>query len=138
MAQMQDPVSRTTADSAAARLEWIVAAVSAVIVLALTGFILYEALVKTGSEPDLRFTVQRGFAMSDGYVIRAMVHNDGRATVSNVDIAAEARQPDVSPETASVTIDYLPAESSTEIGLIFSFEVDPAHLQIRALGYTYP
>src|SRR5690606_7494100 len=39
----------------AERIEWIVAAFSSVIVLALAGFILYEAITKTGSEPDIRF-----------------------------------------------------------------------------------
>src|SRR5690606_27538073 len=42
------------------QLEWVVATISSVIVIALVGFILYEAITRTGREPDFRFAIEKG------------------------------------------------------------------------------
>ena len=120
------------------RIEWIVAAISAVIVLALFGFILFEAVTKTGDTPDIHFEIERGVAMSDGFALEVTAHNDGHVTVAGVQIEAEADLGGGESEVSSVTVDYLPAESGTEVGLVFSQEVDPERVRLRVLGYTYP
>lgn len=120
------------------RIEWIVAAISAVIVLALFGFILFEAVTKTGDSPDIRFEIARGVAMTDGYALEVTVHNDGHVTVSGVEIEAEADLGGGETEVSTVTVDYLPAESGTDVGLAFSQEVDPERVTLRVLGYSYP
>lgn len=125
-------------DKKAERLEWIVAAISSVIVLGLTGFILYEAVTKTGSEPDIRMAIERGVPMTDGYVVEITVRNDGHATVSDVQIEGTAELGDGETETGNVTINYLPAASGIEVGLGFSREVDPEQVTLRVLGYSYP
>lgn len=120
------------------RLEWIVASISAVIVVALLGFILFEAVTKTGDRPDISFAINGGGAMAAGYVIEVEVRNDGHVTVASVDIEAEAVLGAEETEISSVTLDYLPAESHAEVGLVFSRQVDPEQVRLRVLGYRYP
>lgn len=122
----------------AERLEWIVAVISSVIVLALAGFILYEAVTKTGKEPDIRFEIAKAVPMTEGHAVEFVVHNDGHVTVADVQIEGTAELDEGESETSSVTLDYLPAGSSAEIGLGFSQEVDPEQVTLRVLGYTYP
>lgn len=120
------------------RLEWIVAAFSSVIVLALIGFILYEAITKTGTEPDIRFEFAKAVPMTEGHAIEFLVHNDGHVTVADVQIEGTAELGGGETETSTVTLNYLPADSDTEIGLGFSREVNPEQVTLRVLGYTYP
>jgi len=120
------------------RIEWIVAGISTVIVLVLSGFILFEAVTKTGGMPDISFAISRSAAMGTAYVIEVEVRNDGHVTVAGVDIEAEAALSEGQIETSTVTLDYLPAESSTEVGLVFSQQVDPEQVTLQVLGYRYP
>jgi uncharacterized protein (TIGR02588 family) len=120
------------------RLEWVVATISSVIVIALVGFILYEAITRTGREPDFRFTIEKGVEMADGYAVEIEIHNDGHVTVSDVQIEGIATPEGGESETSTVTLDYLPAESSTKVGLGFSGAMDPEQVRLRVIGYTYP
>ena len=74
----------------AERLEWIVAVISSVIVLALAGFILYEAVTKTGKEPDIRFEIAKAVPMTEGHAVEFVVHNDGHVIVADVQIEGTA------------------------------------------------
>ena len=128
--------SDTKADHARSeRLEWIVAALSAVVVVILAGTILFEAVTARGKTPDISLTPGQSYAMASGYGIDVTVRNTGDVTVADVQI--EGRLGDLG-ETSSVTIDYLPASSSVEIGLGFEDEPDPERLALRVLGYHYP
>lgn len=120
------------------RLEWVVASISSVIVVALLGFIGFEAVTKTGDTPDISFSIGDGTAMGSSYLVEVEVRNDGHVTVAGVDIEGVADLGGGESETGSVTLDYLPAESSTEVGLVFSQEVDPERVRLRVLGYRYP
>lgn len=120
------------------RVEWVIAALSAVLVLALAGFIAFEALTRTGGEPRVALTVERMLAIADGYAAKIQVRNDGHVTISDVVIEGAISLDDGETQTASVTLDYLPAGSDTEIGLGFSQEIDPERLALRVVGYTYP
>ena len=125
-------------DKKAALIEWIVAGFSAAIVLALAGFILFEAVTKTGSEPDIGFTVQSGIAMSGGYVVEVRVSNSGHVTVADLEIEASVDLGDGERQVSAATLDYLAAESSSEIGFGFSQQVDPEQVSLRVVGYGYP
>lgn len=120
------------------QVEWVIAALSAVLVLALAGFIAFEALSRTGSEPRVALAVERTLAIAEGYAAKIQVRNDGHVTISDVVIEGAISLDDGETQTASVTLDYLPAGSDTEIGLGFSQEIDPERLALRIVGYTYP
>lgn len=120
------------------RIEWIVAAASAVLVLALAGFIAFEALTRTGGEPRVALAVESTLALADGYAAKIEVRNEGHVTISDVVIEGAISPDDGETQTASVTLDYLPAGSKTEIGLGFSQDIDPERLALRIVGYTYP
>lgn len=120
------------------RIEWIVAAASAVLVLALAGFIAFEALTRTGGEPRIELFLEDTLAIAEGHAARIAIRNVGHVTISDVVVEGAIELDDDRTETASVTLDYLPAESETEIGLGFSREIDPERLRLRIVGYTYP
>ncbi|AEQ51093.1 hypothetical protein [Pelagibacterium halotolerans] len=120
------------------RIEWIVAAASAVLVLALAGFIAFEAMTRTGSEPQIALALEDTLAIADGHAARVTIRNGGHVTISDVVIEGALVLNEGGTERASVTLDYLPAESETEIGLGFSQEIDPERLALRIVGFTYP
>ncbi|MAN76172.1 MAG: hypothetical protein CML24_02960 [Rhizobiales bacterium] len=120
------------------QVEWIVAAASAVLVLALAGFIAFEALTRTGGEPQIGFALGKTLAVADGYAVEVTVSNQGHVTISDVVLEGTIALGGGQSETARVTLDYLPAESDTAVGLGFSQEIDPERLTLRIVGYTYP
>lgn len=120
------------------RIEWIAAAASAVLVLALAGFIGFEALTRSGGEPRVELALEDRLPIADGHVAKIKVRNRGYVTISDVVIEGVVALESGETETASVTLDYLPAEGETEVGLGFSQEIDPERLTLRIAGYTYP
>lgn len=115
-------------------IEWAVSALSALVIIVLAGFILFEAVTKTGQRPDISFEIVDMFEMGSGLAVEVVVRNEGDVTVSNVEIAAEAGD----ASGGSVTLDYLAAQSEAEIGFGFAAGTDPETIVLRLVGYSYP
>lgn len=115
-------------------IEWAVSGVSALVIIVLAGFILFEAVTKTGQRPDISFEITDSFEMASGLAVELVVRNEGDVTVSNVEIAAAA----VDASGGSVTLDYLAAQSEAEIGFGFPPGTAPETVDLRLVGYSYP
>lgn len=120
------------------RVEWSVGIVSAAIVLAMIGFILYEALFIRPGMPALEVIVERIAPISGGSRAEFRVVNDGNATAASVEIRGDLKHGGETVESSSVTVDYVPANSERKGGLFFSHDARQYRLEMRALGYTRP
>ncbi|WP_127752312.1 hypothetical protein [Devosia sp. 1566] len=137
---MSDQASNPPPSPAARKaglIEWILAALSALVILGLASFLLVEALTKTGSHPELTLRLDAVRQTSDGFVADVTVLNLGHATAAEVGIEGTvgSGQDAVS---GSVTLDYAPAQSQSPVALVFDRPVTPETLALRVLGYRDP
>lgn len=116
-------------------IEWVLGALSAAIILGLAGFLVFEGVTRTGSEPLLSLRVVRVVEQANGYGVVVEVRNQGHATAADVEIAGIQ---DGAPLVRQVTLDYAPAESTREITLVFAGPVAADELQLVVLGYIDP
>ncbi|WIJ25967.1 hypothetical protein [Devosia sp. RR2S18] len=122
----QSPADRAT------KLQWVIAAVSSVLVLLLVGSLVLDAITQSGGEPVLRAQVMSVNEDRDGYAV-VEVRNDGRATAASVEIEGIA-----GPLRARAVLDYSPAHSTQEVTLVFPEAVAPDQVEVRILGFAEP
>jgi uncharacterized protein (TIGR02588 family) len=137
MGQDRQPDDRTDPPHGTV-LEWSVAALSALIVAAMIGFLAVQAMGAQGAKPDPVAQVTEIVRITDGFRVEIAAINRGRATAANVTFRAELRRDGTTAETAEVTFDFLPARSQREGAVIFA--LDPGHFEVvlQAESYTKP
>lgn len=112
-------------------LEWIMAGVGLCLVLAVLVLILKEA-VAAPAPADLRLSLHAARPVAHGWVAEVEVENTGDLTAAAVEI--EGR---LGAETASATIDYVPAGGTERV--VLGFRADPRQaLQLRPVGWSEP
>ncbi|MFP3546694.1 hypothetical protein SB748_24890 [Rhizobium sp. SIMBA_035] len=119
-------------------VEWALGVASSLLVAILIAIVGYEAATNSGSPPD--FVIFR-LPPTDGIPkgqVRFKITNIADTTAAAVLVRGEWRRPDGTIETAETTLDYVPANSSSEGALIFSADPVAGDLSIRAAGYADP
>lgn len=116
-------------------IEWILSGASAMLILALSGFLVYEAMTKTGGEPVLSLHVARILERADGQEVVVTVRNEGHATAADVEIVGRVAG---DPLIRQVSLDYAPAESEREVTLRFATPFSVDALELFILGFVDP
>ncbi|HEX2248993.1 MAG TPA: hypothetical protein VHH32_01510 [Gemmatimonadales bacterium] len=119
-------------------LEWIVAAVSALLVLGVIGFLLYDGVVSPKTPPDVRVEVDSIQQAGPGFLVILRARNDGHNTAADVIIEGELMADSGRVETSETTIDYVPAGGEQRAGLYFTRDPRRLKLRLRAHGYRDP
>jgi uncharacterized protein (TIGR02588 family) len=140
-----DPGRSRAADGKPARtpsrlplVEWIVGGLGALLVGGTIAFLLYHALARDSTPPDVRVVEQRVFVLQDRYLVQFRAFNQGGAAAAQLTIEGELVGPDGTTETSDAVLDYVPARSSREGGLWFSADPRAGQLTVRATGYAEP
>lgn len=119
-------------------IEWAVAAVSALLVLGVIGYLLYEALAEPQTPPAIEVTVEAVQAVGNGYLVEFEAQNRGQTTAAGLAVEGTLRRGAEAVETASATLDYVPAEGSRRGGLYFTEDPRGYRLELRPIGYGRP
>ncbi len=119
-------------------VEWIFAAVSAVLVLAMLGLLLYEALDQDVAFADFQAEQLQTERVGSRYLVRFRVTNRGDVTAATVLVEGTLKRGDASVETSVATFDYLPSRSEQRGGLLFSNDPAEYMLSLEAKGYSDP
>jgi uncharacterized protein (TIGR02588 family) len=119
-------------------LEWVVGGFGAVLVGGAIAFLVFHSLVRDRTPPDVRVIAERVLELHDGYVVQFRAFNQGSSAAAQLTIEGELAGPDGSTKTSEAVLDYLPARSSREGGLIFSRDPRAGQLSLRAKGYAKP
>jgi len=119
------------------RSEWVAAALSAALVFPAIGYMAYEGWTEPDTPPRIEIVVDTVLAFPDGYLVEFEAHNRGHTTAAALLVEGELRGGG-EPETAEVTIDFVPAESMRRAGLFFSRDPRRHRLEIRPKGYDLP
>lgn len=119
-------------------LEWATGLISAALVLTMVGWLAWQAAGEEDGKPEL--VVQAGpFENTDGgHRIAFTIVNRGKRTAAAVPVTARLYDRDRLVEEREVTLDYVPALSSTSGALLFGTDPGTYRLDIRASGYEDP
>jgi len=118
-------------------VEWGIAAVSAVLLLALVAFLTYEAVTRDGTQPTLELSVEEIVEGPTAYTVVLEVFNAGDMTGAAVEIEGTLT---IGQETSvsNVVLDYAPARSTRRAALLFEQDPRAGELELRVTGYTDP
>lgn len=119
-------------------LEWLIAAVSSLVVLATIAFLIHEKIDDAGLPPLIEIVTDTIIEFSGGYIVELSIGNSGNATAAQVGIEGSLHLGDSTIETSSATIDYIPAKSRRRAALIFTHDPRRSELRLRPIGYAYP
>ena len=117
---------------------WVLAGLSAVLVLAVIGALLYEGLGGTGSPPEIVFEVDSVTIAPHGFLLEFQAVNSGESTAARVLVEGEVTTAAGVSERSEVTIDYLPAKGRRRAWLFFKTDPSRHHLEIRQKGFDSP
>jgi uncharacterized protein (TIGR02588 family) len=127
----QKPVPKAAALDRPAVLEWTMSGLGLLLTLALLVIIGHEAASRP-APVDLSLRLTGARPVADGWIARVEVENRGDVTAAAVEI--EGR---LGSETASATLDYVPADGTEHVEL--DFAADPRRgLALRAVGWSEP
>lgn len=141
---MQEPGPTERADPSPAdrravpMLEWVVGVLGALIVAALVGYLVWSAVARDETPPDVRLQVIGIQELPEGYLVRFAAENQGSQAAAALLIEGELELPDGETETGEATIDYLPPRSTREAALVFRNDPVSGDLTIRPKGFTRP
>ena len=119
-------------------VEWIVAAVSAALVLGVLGFLIYDGLRHPTTPPDVTVQVDSIREAGPGYLVLFRALNRGRATAAELVVAGELEADTGRVETSETMIDYVPGGGEQRGGLYFTRDPRRLQLRLRAHGYREP
>lgn len=129
---------KNQADGEISAVEWVLAGLSAVLVLAVIGALLYEGLRGAGSPPEIVFEVDSVRVAPHGFLLEFQAVNSGESTAARLLIEGEVSTEAGVTERSEVTIDYLPAKSRRRAWLFFETDPSQHHLEIRQKGFDSP
>ncbi|WP_440980703.1 TIGR02588 family protein [Shinella sumterensis] len=119
-------------------IEWLTGVISTLLVLAMLGWLSWEAVMRPTTPPDLSIHVVSTERAASGYRVAFDIANTGTTTAAAVTVIGRIIQDGRVIEENPVVFDYVAAQSKTE-GAIF-FRNDPAtgEMSIAPAGYTSP
>jgi uncharacterized protein (TIGR02588 family) len=119
-------------------LEQIVAALGALLVFGSIGFLIYHAVGRDESPPDVQIIAAEIREQRNGCLVRFRALNEG-GSAAGLTVAGELSAADGAVvERSETRIDYLPARSEHEGGLFFTRDPRSFTLHLRPEGYSKP
>lgn len=120
-------------------LEWVVAALGLVLVLASVGVLGWHALKSPGEgAPAIAIEVRSIKPQGGSYLVEVRVRNTGESAAADLHIAGELWSGDRQLQRSELVLDHLPAGSSRQAGFFFSQDPRGHRLELRAEGFQRP
>lgn len=120
-------------------VEWVVGAVSAVLVACVAGFLAYQAAFGNTVPPRLSVSVDRFEPVSNGTLVEVVVRNDGDRTAAGV--VAQLATADAQGQTIRKTIrfDYVPGHAARRGAFLLDDpQLSRADVRPSIDGFTEP
>lgn len=120
-------------------LEWIIFAVSLVLVVSTLGYLIYDASTVGEAPPSIEFQLGETQQRSQQFIIPVSVTNQGDHTAEGVQIEVVLENGGKELESAEFEIAFLPRRA-TRSGWV-TFQTDPRtaeRIKTRAVGYEKP
>lgn len=120
------------------RWEWVAAAVSTALVLAVVGYLLYDAVARPQTPPSVRVAADTVLQSGGLWLVEFRATNTGHETAAAVKVEGVLMRADSAVETSEAVLDYVPGRSVRSGGLFFQRDPRAYRLELRALGYQEP
>jgi len=118
--------------------EWIVAILSAMLVLAVVGFLIYDGLRSPEAPPEITVEVDSIQAAGPGYLVLFRAINGGNATAAEVVVEGGLEADGGEVERSEAVLDYVPPNALVRGGLYFERDPRRLKLKLRVHGYRDP
>jgi uncharacterized protein (TIGR02588 family) len=118
--------------------EWIVASVSAAMVLGMLAFLVYDGLRSPRTPAAITVETDSIQAAGPGYLVLFRARNGGRTTAAHVVVEGVLETGSGQVETSETTLDYVPAEGEQRGGLYFRQDPRRYTLRLRSHGFREP
>jgi uncharacterized protein (TIGR02588 family) len=118
--------------------EWLVAALGALLVAGTIGSLVWLALGRDQTPPDVRVEAGAVLARQQGFLIEFRAVNTGGKAAAALLVEGELLGSDGVLETAQASIDYLPPRSARAGGLVFRRDPRRHELRLGVKGYVDP
>lgn len=132
------PENRNRADeqTGSSRGELVLGLLGSVIVVALLGFLAYQAVAVRETGPALRVEIRSVELVPEGFRTRLRVHNGGGQTAEQVQVTGTLTGGPARSESAQAVIAYIPPGSHREAGFVFRTDPRTRRLVTGIAGYT--
>lgn len=120
------------------RWEWVAAAVSTALVLAVIGYMLYDAVARPQTPPSVTVHADSVLAADGHWRVEFHARNHGHLTAAQVMVQGELMQGDSAVETSEAVLDYVPGGAVRRGGLFFTRDPGAHEIRLRAMGYQEP
>ena len=117
--------------------EWSVFAVSAALIAAVIGFLIYESATIGNAPPDIQVEIGTPEPRSGYFAVPVTATNKGDHTAEGVHIEV-VLQGAGKEETGDFEIAFLPRRGSREAWVTFKNDPRTGKLEARVLGYEKP
>lgn len=119
--------------------EWLAAAVGALVLCAVLGFLGWEAWRLDDTPPDPRLSVQRVVEQPGGrFLVVIRAENRGSQSASSLRVTGRLRASGGAQERSETEFQYLPGESRREAGLFFTHDPRRGELALSVESYQQP
>jgi uncharacterized protein (TIGR02588 family) len=120
------------------RLEWIVFAVSLLLVAATLGYLIREALTTRKSPPDIVVALGEPRLGSGGFMVPVVATNRGGEPAEEVQITVSLELPGGTTHESVLLISFLPRESNREGWVTFPTDPRSGTLRVSGVGFQSP
>jgi uncharacterized protein (TIGR02588 family) len=117
--------------------EWVAAAVATVMVISMV-VTLFLAGRREQTPPRFAVTIEAVAASGPDFLVQFSIRNEGHKTAAQVIVEGQLERGETSPETSSVTFDYVPGGSVRRGGVLFRHDPRSGQLTLRPLGFREP
>lgn len=120
-------------------LEWLVFGVSALLLLSVLGYLIYDA-VRLGSEPPaIEITLGNARPSGEQFMIPVRVYNAGDRAAEGVLVEVALMRGDEELEAAEFEAAFVPRNSTSNGWVVFTIDPTMADtIDARVLGYQQP
>jgi uncharacterized protein (TIGR02588 family) len=119
-------------------LEWLVAALGALLVAGAIGYLGYRALWRDTTPPDVTIEALAILELPSGYLVQFRARNRGGEAAARIVVEGELAGPGGALETGEATLEEIAPRSDREGGLFFKRDPRRFELRLRAKGYAKP
>ncbi len=118
--------------------EWVVAAISTLLLLGMIGVLLYEAIFHDDLGPAIQITVEQVVPVPPGFRVDFVAENSGDATAAGVLVEGTVTLPDGTKAAGEATLDYVPAQSARRGGIFLTEDPREHPFELLPRGFTQP
>jgi uncharacterized protein (TIGR02588 family) len=119
-------------------VEWVAAGISSVLVLAMLGYTLREALTGPSGPPSLSVHVDSVVPTAGHYLVMFTVRNEGGETAAAVTVHGALLRGDSTLEESDASVDYVPIGGFRIGGVAFTADPQRDSLELRVGGFQAP